>query len=189
MNINDRYFELCYSRRIHEFVKIDQYKNWTLGIARTKYKDLDEFYQTELEISQDKLNQIRAEFKKFNDLYSRYFNEQRKKLFENPKRFLEWYDNQKESCNYCGITQSKLHRIVKSRNGKLTLNQKTKRSKGTLEIEKLNPNLGYTFNNAVLSCPFCNNAKSNMISEEDWRKFFAPAMKDYFNTILKDGDR
>lgn len=189
MNLNDKYFELCYTERIHEFVKIDQYKKWTDGAARTKYKSLDDFYITELGINQEKLNHLRSDFRKFNDLYSRYFNDQRKELFEKPKAFLEWYDKHKESCNYCGINQSELHRIVKSRNGKLTLNQKTKRSKGTLEIEKLDPSKGYTFDNSVLCCPFCNNAKSNLISEEDWRKFFVPAMKNYFNSVLNNDSK
>lgn len=186
---NDKYFELCYSERIHEYAKIDQYKNWTIGTARAKYKSLDDFYMAELKINQDELNQLRTDYKQFNELYTRYFNEQRKELFEKPNAFIEWYDKQEESCNYCGITQSDLHRIVKSRNGRLTLNQKTKRSRGTLEIEKLNPNVGYTFNNSVLSCPFCNNAKSNLISEDDWRLFFVPAMKKYFNSILKNDIR
>ena len=150
---------------------------------------MDDFYILELEINKDKLNQLRSDFKKFNDLYSRYFNEQRKELFEKPKELLEWYDKQKESCNYCGITQSELHRIVKSRNGNLTLNQRTKRSKGTLEIEKLNPELGYKFQNSVLCCPFCNNAKSNLISENDWRAFFVPAMKKYINSILNNDSK
>jgi 5-methylcytosine-specific restriction endonuclease McrA len=189
MNLNDRYFELCYERRIHEFAKIDQYKNWTTGTARTEYKSLDEFYQKELEINQNELNQLRTNFKRFNDLYSRYFNEQRKELFESPEKFLEWYDKQGESCNYCGVTQPKLHKIVKSRNGNLTLNQKTKRSKGTLEIEKLNPSQGYTYENSVLSCPFCNNAKSNLISENDWRNFFVPAINNYLNSILDNDSR
>ncbi len=184
MNINDKYFELCYIRRIHEFAKIDQYKEWTLGKARKEYNSLDEFYRTELEISQDMLIQLRVEFKRFNDLYSKYFNEQRKELFENQKKFLEWYDKQKESCNYCEITQTDLLKIVAIRNGNLTLNKKTKRSKGTLEIEKLNPEKGYTFENSVLSCPFCNNAKSNLISENDWRMFFVPVMKKYLDSIL-----
>lgn len=189
MKLNDRYFELCYERRIHEYSKIDQYKSWTLGMARTKYNSLDEFYQKELEINQNELNQLRNYFKRFNDLHTRYFNEQRKELFESPEKFIEWYDKQGESCNYCGITQSDLHKIVESRNGKLTLNQKTKRSKGTLEIEKLNPNHNYTFNNSVLSCPFCNNAKSNLISEDEWRVFFVPAMKNYFKSILDNDSR
>ena len=189
MSKNDRYFKLCYTERIHEFSKIDEYKKWTVGTARTKYKSLAEFYQTELEISKEELNHLKTDFKRFNDLYSRYFNEQRKELFEKPKALLIWYDKHKESCNYCRITQSQLHRIVESRNGKLTLNQKTKRSKGTLEIEKLDPNIGYTFDNSVLSCPFCNNAKSNLISEDDWRKFFVPTMKNYFDSILSNGNK
>jgi 5-methylcytosine-specific restriction endonuclease McrA len=189
MNLNDRYFELCYTKRIHEFAKIAQYKNWTIEKARTEYKSLDEFYQKELKISQDKLNQLRVDFNKFNDLYTRYYKESRKELFENSQDFMEWYDKQRESCNYCGITQSELHRIVKLRKGNLTLNDLTKRSKGTLEIEKLNPEQGYTFENSVLACPFCNNAKSNLIKEDDWRIFFVPAMKNYFSSILHDDRR
>ncbi len=196
MSIKSRYFELCYTERITEFAKIDQYKKrtdhyekWTDGTARAKYKSLDEFYQSELEISREELSHLRTEFKRFNDLYSKYFNDQRKELFENSTAFLEWYDKQKECCNYCGITQSELLRIVALRSGNLTLNQKIKRSKGTLEIEKLDPNLGYTFNNSVLSCPFCNNAKSNLISEGDWRAFFVPKMKDYLSSILNNDKR
>lgn len=189
MNLVDRYFELCYKKRIHEFYKIDQYKNWAQGQARMNYKSLDEFYQEELSINRHELDNLRIEFKDFNDLYSKYFTEQRIGLFENREMFLEWYAKQRESCNYCGITQSRLNRIVELRNGNLTLNQKTKRSKGTLEIEKLDPSQGYTFDNSVLSCPFCNNAKSNLISEGDWRNFFVPAMKNYFNSILRNGSR
>ncbi len=189
MNLKDRYFELCYERRIHEFAKIDQYKGWPTGEAKKKYESLDYFYRKELEIEQNKLNQLRTNFKRFNDLYSRYFNEQRKELFKSHEKFIEWYDKQGESCNYCGLTQSNLHKIVESRNGNLTLNQKTKRSKGTLEIEKLNPSQGYTYENAVLACPFCNNAKSNLISENDWRDFFAPAMRNYLNSILGNDNR
>ncbi|MGD9992671.1 MAG: hypothetical protein AB7S69_05175 [Salinivirgaceae bacterium] len=184
MNLNDKYFELCYTKRIHEFAKIDQYKKWTSGLARKKYFSLDAFYEDELGINSDRLNQIKVEFKEYQVLYSRYFNEQRRELFENPEKLIKWYNKHNESCAYCGITQKELHKIVKNRNGNLTLNQKTKRSKGTLEIEKLNPSVGYTYDNSVLCCPFCNNAKSNLISEEDWRINFVPAMKNYFNSIL-----
>lgn len=189
MELIDKYFELCYIRRIHEFSKIDKYKNWASGKARETYHSLDSFYQSELNIEKDKLVELRGEFKSFNDLYAKYFNEQRKELFYDPKKLLEWHNKQNDCCNYCGITQSELSRIVQSRRGNLTLNQKTKRSKGTLEIEKLDPNNGYTYENSVLSCPFCNNAKSNLISEDDWRKFFAPAMRNYFISILSNDNR
>ena len=69
MSLNNRYFELCYKNRIHEFYKIDQYKNWAQGQARMKYKSLDDFYQKELSINRHELIRLRSEFKYFNDLY------------------------------------------------------------------------------------------------------------------------
>lgn len=184
MKLSDKYFELCYTRRIHEFSKIDNFKKWSKGEAHKRYNSLDDFYKDELGINGNELNELRNRFKKFNELFTKYFNEQRGGLFANHEKFIKWYDKQMESCNYCGITQTELHEIVKMRKGNLTLNQKTKRSKGTLEIEKLDPSEGYTYQNSVLSCPFCNNAKSNLISEEDWRRFFVPAIKQYLNSIL-----
>jgi len=189
MNLNDKYFELCYTKRIHEFSKIDLYKNWTKGEARKRYKSLDSFYQNELNIDKDKLIELRNKYKRFNDLYSKYYNKNRKELFDNPDKLLKWYDKQKNCCNYCKISQSELHRIVEIRNGNLTLNNKSKRSKGTLEIEKLNPGKGYTYDNSVLCCPLCNNAKSNLISADNWRTYFAPAMKKYYNAILIEDNR
>ena len=187
MNKKDKYFELRYERRIHEFAKIDQYKNWTPGTARKTYKSLDDFYRTELKIEQNDLLDLENKFEIFDNLYSRYFNGQRKELFERDKDFLEWYDKQNGSCYYCGVTQSELYSLVEFRGGNLTLNKKTKRSKGTLEIEKLDPCKGYTYDNSVLSCPFCNNAKSNLISANDWNKFFVPAMKKFFKSTLPNG--
>lgn len=191
MNLKDKYFELCYTRRIHEFAKIDSYKDWKNGQARGKYQTIDDFYIDELQIDEEKFFELRNFFKQYNDLYRRYRqnNIERNELFSNYKKLLNWYNDQNESCSYCKITQADLFKIVSSRNGNLTLNQKTKRSKGTLEIEKLNPNKGYSFENSVLSCPLCNNAKSNLISENDWRKFFAPAMEEYFKSILSDDNR
>jgi len=189
MELASHYFKLCYRERIHEFCKIDKYKKWEIGKARDEYKTLDAFYIRELRIDDDQLIELKHKFRRFNDLYSKYFNEQRQGLFENPEAFLIWYDKQNDKCNYCEITQSDLKRIVAIRNGNLTLNQKTKRSKGTLEIEKLDPNIEYTYENSVLACPFCNNAKSNLISEEDWRKHFVPAVKNYLNSILSNDNR
>jgi hypothetical protein len=185
MDLKDKYFKLCYKERIHEFTKIDKFKPSPDGKkARDIYKSLDDFYKEELNISTEELIKLRNYFKKFNELYTKYYNEQRKELFENPNEFLKWYDEQNEQCNYCEITQSELHIIVDKRGKNLTLNNKTKRSKGTLEIERKNAEIGYIFDNCILACPFCNNAKSNLISEEDWRTFFVPAMKNYLKSIL-----
>jgi len=158
------------------------------GQAKREYRTIDGFYLDVLGIDLEKLNELRNIFKQYDELYKRYRqnNIERNELFSNYKKLIKWYNDQKERCNYCHITQDELFKIVSAREGNLTLNKKTKRSKGTLEIEKLDPGEGYTIENSVLACPFCNNAKSNLISENDWRTFFTPAMKEYFKTILVD---
>jgi hypothetical protein len=135
MNSKDKYYELCYSNRIHEFSKIDQYKKWSSGEAKSKYKSLDEFYMEEINISKEELLALRADFEEFNSLYSRYYNEQRQELFSNPTHFLQWYNEQNASCNYCGITQSNLLEIVEKREGNLTLNQKIERNTRNRKIK------------------------------------------------------
>jgi len=108
MNPKDEYFELCYERRIHEFSKIDSYKGWSKGEARKKYKSLDSFYQEELNLEKEQLNSLRSQFKKYNDLHTKYFNQQREELFKEPVNLIEWFNNQNNRCNYCEITQSEL---------------------------------------------------------------------------------
>ncbi len=50
MEFREKYFDLCYTRRIHEFYKIDLYKNWPSGTAKMKFSTLTEFYLAELQI-------------------------------------------------------------------------------------------------------------------------------------------
>jgi len=181
----EKYFELCYSKRIHEFSKIDAEKGWQSGEAKERYKSLNNYYIEQIGIDKERLDELRERFKKFNDLYTNYFNEDRRTMFQDYNGFMDWYEKQKDCCHYCEITKTELSKIVERRGGNLTLNGKTKRSKGTLEIEKLEPNKGYTFLNTVLACPFCNNAKSNLISEKDWKCYFKPVMKKYLQSQLK----
>ena len=187
-NLNDQYFDLCYTERIQDFKKIDTYNNWEDGKAKEKYKSIDHFYMEKLQINKEQLLDLWNEFVPYNDLYRKYRqnNISRDELFRDYTKLLKWHKDQNDRCNYCETTQDDLQKIVIGRNGNLTLNQKTKRSKGTLEIEKLDPDEGYTFENSVLACPFCNNAKSNLISAADWRKYFAPAMKAYLGLAEKE---
>lgn len=184
LSIKDKYYQLYYTYRIHEYSKIDAYSNLTPGEAKLKYNSIDEFYMKELNISKEKLLDLRSDFKQFNSLYSKYYNSAREDLFADSDKFMEWFIKQNDECNYCKLSQGDLLKIVEKRNGNLTLNKKTKRSKGTLEIEKLDPEKGYTYENSVLACPFCNNAKSNLISETDWRDFFVPSVQSFIEMLL-----
>ena len=115
-----------------------------------------------------------------------YYNNERKEIFQSFEIF-KWFNEHKNKCGYCEITQSDLHKIKESRNGNFTLNKKKKRKNATLEIEQKDCTLEEygSLENLIFACPLCNNAKSNLISEEDWRKYFVKQIKAYYKDILK----
>lgn len=174
-----------YIHRITEYRGIDEYKNWEKGIAKKSFKRIDDFFMNEINVTTQKFEQIISDFRIFHLFYYAYNRtNNRKKLFGDLDKIFDWYDEQNNSCHYCEIHQDDLYRLVSIRGGNLTLNGKTKRFKGTLEIDKKNPSGDYTCENSVLCCPFCNNAKSNLISDFDWREFFKDAMKRYLSSQL-----
>lgn len=136
-------------------------------------------------------------FEEYNKIFA-YYNEARNDLFVDHDELVKWYKEQENKCGYCGITAEELEKIAFFRGKKLfksgilnsceknlTLNGKRKRSKGTLEIERLDSvSNKYNFGNVILACPLCNNAKSNLIDEKGWRSIFVPAMKKYYASIL-----
>ena len=58
----DEYFNLCYTHRIHEFSKIDDFKELYPGAAKKTYKTLKEFYIEELDVSSEVFMEIKKEF-------------------------------------------------------------------------------------------------------------------------------
>ena len=54
-----------------------------------------------------------------------------------------------------------------------------------MEIDRKDQKLEYeVIDNLVFACPLCNNAKSNLLSSDDWEKFFAKQMREYYDKIL-----
>lgn len=74
--------------------------------------------------------------------------------------FKEWYEQTKEECHYCGITQAEITRLF-TKDKSLT-----KRNRGRkLEIDRKMPNEHYdNIKNLVYSCYWCNNAKTDTFS-------------------------
>lgn len=67
----------------------------------------------------------------------------------------------------------------------LPLNDAVKRSSGTLEIERRDSSSNsYSRDNIILACPLCNNAKSNLIDEKNWRELFVEPMRKYYKILL-----
>ncbi|MGD9554286.1 MAG: HNH endonuclease [Arcobacteraceae bacterium] len=187
------YFKLRYIERITDYARLSNYEKKAEEEVRKIYSTLNQYYFTkindEVKINQDEFDSLLSSFIKYNELSQKYNNENRKFLFENPEKIVEWFESQNNMCGYCGITQTELQEVKVKRDGNLTLNKKTKRSQGILEIEQKIPVVNTTkayddFNNLILACPLCNNAKSNLIDEESWREIFVDSMRKYYEKIL-----
>lgn len=199
------YFNLRYIEKITDYSRLSQHENKMNNTVlsesefRAKYKQdgIDGYYLekinsfTNASFDLKLLLEVKSYFAKYAELESKYNNEKRKNLFKNPETIVKWFEEQNNMCGYCGVTQDELNEIVIKRNGNLTLNQKTKRKNGILEIEQKNPvneteeKKAYSdFNNLILACPLCNNAKSNLIDESSWREIFVEPMRGYYEKLL-----
>jgi len=190
------YFELRFINKITNWKNIASYENMEESVIRTKFKGrkiadyILEKINSTLDMELTSLDNIITYFEEYKKWYTLYHNDERDIFFSTPVELVQWFEGQKNKCGYCGITQSTLHNIVKIRGDSLTLNNKTKRSKGTLEIERKTPadnedkDKGYRYNNCILACPLCNNAKSNLIDENCWRKLFVKPIQEYYKKLL-----
>lgn len=89
---------------------------------------------------------------------------------------------QEGKCYYCETKQEDILRFIEA--GLLKSKRFVTRGKN-LEVERLDSQgNSYSPENCVLVCYFCNNDKSDVVSEADYKKFFAPARKMYFETLL-----
>ena len=101
--------------------------------------------------------------------------------------FLAWWcektpENGIRRCCYCGIDKNTLKDTFE--NG-LVISKKPSFS-GELQIERKNPNGNYCAGNCEFACVICNNAKSDMISAENFTKFFVPGIKEYWAHIEEE---
>ncbi len=154
-------------------------------LERKKYEDISKKYgisrhqltkwwnESKIKETVQRANQIfnskkgKIEFKQFEDLGKRYF--------------YEWYDKQPKKCYYCSITEEKLIKIFDLNNGVL----KTKRKRGRfLELERKNSKKDenvYSPENCVLACYLCNNHKSDLITSDEHKEYFAKSIFKYLN--------
>ena len=115
----------------------------------------------------DKLKFVRSKFSK-----------ERQQGFQSFANFYKWYSSQEQKCHYCGTSQDELKRLFDK--GAVS----SKKFGSTLHIERKNANKGYDTQNCVLACALCNNAKSDMINEPNFQKYFANSVKEFVNDLL-----
>lgn len=191
------YFELKYKDNLSGYDSISNfiYEHQENNFERGKdYKTIDQFILLCINKRFNKkytnLHAFQNEFKKYHEYRRIYYSKNRKILFDQYEKTIEWFEKQDCKCGYCGITQVELRTIVDQKSDKnFTLNGGQKRSKGTLEIEQKIPkreveNPYDSWDNLILACPLCNNAKSNLIDEENWRNLFTEPMRQYYESLL-----
>ena len=94
--------------------------------------------------------------------------------------FIEWYLNTQKKCYYCNLTQEDNNRLW-------ILDPKlTKRNRGrSFEIDRKLPNELYdNIHNLVFSCYWCNNAKTDTFTEEEFKKIIGPSIEKVWRNRL-----
>ena len=127
-------------------------------------------------------------------------NEQKKKEKENTvdvfgddfEAFFAWWcDKTPEDgirkCCYCKVDEDTVRAaFAKDEKDKCVISSKKRSFSGELQIERKNPNGDYSTDNCEFACVICNNAKSDMISAKDFKKFFVPGIKEYWVHIEEE---
>jgi len=80
--------------------------------------------------------------------------------------FYEWYFSRDRKCHYCGITEKEIDLLLK--NGLLRTKRISTRGR-KLELDRKEADLKYdNLENIVLSCYWCNNAKTDTFTCEEF---------------------
>jgi 5-methylcytosine-specific restriction endonuclease McrA len=88
-----------------------------------------------------------------------------KKIGGNFWDFYKWYKSTEQHCHYCKITQAQIDKLHI-----LGLNNKRTTRGRTLEIDRKIADESYSnITNLVYSCYWCNNAKTDTFTEEEFK--------------------
>jgi len=107
----------------------------------------------------------REENKELIERLQRYYV---KKIFPTVFPFEDFEDFiiNKSDCEYCHITEDKIKVLIDAQH----LNKKKDTRGWTLEIDRIKPNYEYTKGNCVWCCYWCNNAKTDEFSFDEFKK-------------------
>lgn len=176
-----KYIELKSIKRINEYKQITAYEQSSGKNLNKSYTSLREFYADIVGIDANCIKQLENDTKnersKIDKLFKNQFTKDRQEGFGTFEEFYNWYKEQNDTCYYCHTTHDTLN--------KLFSNNKIKSAKfgATLHIEQLDPKKGYNKENCKLACALCNNAKSDLISKENYKNYFAKAMENFLSDL------
>ena len=135
-------------------------------------------------MTQQKLDYAAQEYARSKNLFA----SKHKEGFQNVNNFSEWYKNQLKAqdfcCYYCSTSIFDIQKLITDQ--KLKTRKTGYGTRGrNLEIDKKVNDRGYTTDNCVLACYYCNNDKSYIFDDEFYKMHFGPARKAYFDLLLK----
>ncbi|MBX1885535.1 hypothetical protein [Campylobacter peloridis] len=147
---------------------------------------LNELYEEFDNEKYDKLYQKMQEIENDCNLRNKYNSLKNRNNIKEPfggiHNFISWYKKQEKKCYYCKIAQSNLANLFENK----LITSKKPSFNGSLQIERLDPDKGYNEENCVLACCICNNAKSDMISAENFKKYFKTPIESFYKDLLKN---
>ncbi|WP_316232255.1 hypothetical protein [Bradyrhizobium sp. SZCCHNR1051] len=107
--------------------------------------------------------------------------------FSSAAELVDWWmnriDEQNGCCAYCKTSIGLISELIDA--GLLKARRvNTDGKRGPcLELERKNADGGYSPENCALVCYYCNNDKSYVYSEDEYRRFFAPARTRHFQHL------
>lgn len=110
-------------------------------------------------------------------IYSSNISEEVKRLYNsktglkqiNIDDFQNWYDSKNGCCDYCGLTSNESLALF----NKYPQSTRGGRRGKRLELDRIDPqikNYGQDIHNLALACYWCNNAKTNYFTFEEFKK-------------------
>ena len=98
-------------------------------------------------------------------------------------QLFEWYSNQPKKCHYCKLPENEMENLH-LQDGHV--NKRYPKRGKSLELERKISSLPYTeFDNLVLACYWCNNAKTDTFTEKEFEKVGVQFNKIWENRIGK----
>lgn len=134
-------------------------------VEQTKYKDISQILNIPTQTLTNWYEDLKEERQKIAEIRTLWTRKKIKMPFAD---FYNWFLSHKRKCYYCGITEQEIRILLD--NGRLSTKRIKTRGK-KLELDRKQPELDYdNFDNIVFACYWCNNAKTDTFTEEEFKK-------------------